>query len=134
MMGNFSIGEYFKEGAVELAWEFLNEHLELDLDRLWVSVFGGDPGLGLGEDEVAIAAWEKVGFPRERIVGLPRSENFWQAGETGPCGPCSEMYYDRGEELSLRPARLRARLPAASATSSSGTSSSWSSTSARTAS
>jgi alanyl-tRNA synthetase len=100
MMGNFSIGEYFKEGAVELAWEFLNEHLKVDLDKLWVSVFGGDPGLGLGEDEVAIAAWEKVGFPRERIVGLPRSENFWQAGETGPCGPCSEMYYDRGEELS----------------------------------
>ena len=100
MLGNFSIGEYFKEGAVELAWEFLNGHLRIDLDRLWVSVFGGDPGLGLGEDEVAIAAWEAVGFTRERIVGLPRSENFWQAGETGPCGPCSEMYYDRGEELS----------------------------------
>jgi alanyl-tRNA synthetase len=100
MMGNFSIGEYFKEGAVELAWEFMFEHLEIDRDRLWVSVFGGDTGLGLGEDEVAIEAWVKVGMPRERIVGLPRSENFWQAGETGPCGPCSEMYYDRGEELS----------------------------------
>ncbi|MGH3080531.1 MAG: alanine--tRNA ligase, partial [Gaiellaceae bacterium] len=98
MMGNFSIGEYFKEGAVELAWEFLTEHLKIDLDRLWVSVFAGDPELGLGEDEVAIAAWEKVGQPRDRIVGLPRSENFWQAGDTGPCGPCSEMYYDRGEE------------------------------------
>jgi alanyl-tRNA synthetase len=100
MLGNFSIGEYFKEGAVELAWEFLFEHLKIDLDRLWVSVFAGDPVLGLGEDEVAIAAWEQVGMPRERIVGLPRSENFWQAGETGPCGPCSETYYDRGEELS----------------------------------
>ncbi len=100
MMGNFSIGEYFKEGAVELAWEFLFEHLRIDEERLWVSVFAGDPELGLGEDEVAIAAWEAVGMPRERIVGLPRSENFWQAGETGPCGPCSEMYYDRGEELS----------------------------------
>jgi alanyl-tRNA synthetase len=100
MMGNFSIGEYFKEGAVELAWEFLFEHLRIDRDRLWVSVFGGDTGLGLGEDEVAIEAWVKVGMPRDRIVGLPRSENFWQAGETGPCGPCSEMYYDRGEELS----------------------------------
>jgi alanyl-tRNA synthetase len=100
MLGNFSIGEYFKEGAVELAWEFMFEQLEIDLDRLWVSVFAGDPVLGLGEDEVAIAAWEKVGMPRERIVGLPRSENFWQAGEIGPCGPCSEMYYDRGEELS----------------------------------
>jgi alanyl-tRNA synthetase len=100
MLGNFSIGEYFKEGAVEFAWEFMFEQLKIDLDRLWVSVFAGDPVLGLGEDEVAIAAWEKVGMPRERIVGLPRSENFWQAGETGPCGPCSEMYYDRGEELS----------------------------------
>jgi alanyl-tRNA synthetase len=100
MLGNFSIGEYFKEGAVELAWEFMFQHLKIELDRLWVSVFAGDPGLRLGEDEVAIAAWEAVGMPRERIVGLPRSENFWQAGETGPCGPCSEMYYDRGEELS----------------------------------
>jgi alanyl-tRNA synthetase len=99
-MGNFSIGEYFKEGAVELAWEFLFEQLRIDRDRLWVSVFGGDTGLGLGEDEVAIEAWVKVGMPRDRIVGLPRSENFWQAGETGPCGPCSEMYYDRGEALS----------------------------------
>jgi alanyl-tRNA synthetase len=100
MLGNFSIGEYFKEGAVELAWEFLFEQLKIDAEQLWVSVFAGDPELGLGEDEVAIAAWEKVGQPRERIVGLPRSENFWQAGETGPCGPCSEMYYDRGPELS----------------------------------
>jgi alanyl-tRNA synthetase len=100
MMGNFSIGEYFKEGAVELAWEFMRDHLQLDFDKLWVSVFAGDPGLGLGEDEVAISAWEAVGQPRERIVGLPRTENFWQAGETGPCGACSEMYYDRGPELS----------------------------------
>ena len=100
MMGNFSIGEYFKEGAVELAWEFMFDQLEIDRDRLWVSVFAGDPELGLGEDEVAIAAWEKVGLERERIVGLPRTENFWQAGETGPCGPCSEMYFDRGEALS----------------------------------
>jgi alanyl-tRNA synthetase len=65
---------------------------------LWATVFAGDPELGLGEDEVAVAAWERVGIPRERIVGLPRSENFWQAADTGPCGPCSEMYYDRGEE------------------------------------
>jgi alanyl-tRNA synthetase len=103
MLGNFSIGEYFKDGAVELAWEFMTEHLKIDLDLLWVSVFAGDPELRLGEDEVAIAAWEKVGQPRERIVGLPRTENFWQAGDTGPCGPCSEMYYDRGEELCGQP-------------------------------
>jgi alanyl-tRNA synthetase len=100
MMGNFSIGEYFKEGAVELAWEFMRDQLKIDFDKLWVSVFAGDPGLGLGEDEVAINAWVSVGMPRERIVGLSRSENFWQAGETGPCGPCSEMYYDRGDALS----------------------------------
>jgi alanyl-tRNA synthetase len=100
MLGNWSIGEYFKEGAVELAWEFMFEQLKIDPELLWVSVFAGDPELGLGEDEIAIAAWEKVGQPRDRIVGLPRSENFWQAGDTGPCGPCSEMYYDRGEELS----------------------------------
>jgi alanyl-tRNA synthetase len=100
MLGNWSIGEYFKEGAVELAWEFMFEQLKIEPELLWVSVFAGDPELGLGEDEVAIAAWEKVGQPRDRIVGLPRSENFWQAGDTGPCGPCSEMYYDRGAELS----------------------------------
>ncbi|HEX2292048.1 MAG TPA: alanine--tRNA ligase [Gaiellaceae bacterium] len=100
MMGNFSVGEYFKEGAVEHAWEFMRDRLELDFDKLWVSVFAGDPNLGLGEDEVAIRAWEAVGQPRERVVGLPRTENFWQAGETGPCGPCSEMYFDRGPELS----------------------------------
>jgi alanyl-tRNA synthetase len=100
MMGNFSIGEYFKEGAVELAWAFMRDQLKIDFDKLWVSVFAGDPGLGLGEDEVAIKAWESVGMPRERMVGLSRLENFWQAGETGPCGPCSEMYYDRGEALS----------------------------------
>src|SRR5215210_2716961 len=100
MMGNFSIGEYFKEGAVEHAWEFMFEHLGIDLDRLWVSVFAGDPELRLGEDTVAIDAWVKVGMPRFWIVGPAPTENFWQAGETGPCGPCSEMYFDRGEALS----------------------------------
>src|SRR4029453_13478154 len=100
MLGNFSFGQYFKDGAVELAWEFITERMGFDPDLLWATVFAGDPELGLGLDEVAIAAWERVGMPRERIVALPRSENFWQAGETGPCGPCSEMYYDRGEELS----------------------------------
>jgi alanyl-tRNA synthetase len=60
--------------------------------------FAGDPELDSGEDEVAIAGWERVGIPRERIVGLPRAENFWQAADTGPCGPCSELYYDRGVE------------------------------------
>src|SRR5438105_15403728 len=60
MLGNFSFGQYFKEGAVELAWEFLRDHLRIDFDRLWVSVFAGDPELGLGEDDVAIRAWEAI--------------------------------------------------------------------------
>jgi alanyl-tRNA synthetase len=100
MLGNFSFGQYFKEGAVELAWEFLFEHMQIDLERLWVSVFAGDAELGLGEDEVAVAAWKRVGMPPERIVRLPRSENFWSVGGPGPCGPDTEMYYDRGPELS----------------------------------
>jgi len=97
MLGNFSFGEYFKDGAVDYAWEFITERMHLEADRLWASVFAGDPELGLGEDDVAVASWERY-LPRERIVGLSRSENFWQAADTGPCGPCSEIYYDRGEE------------------------------------
>jgi alanyl-tRNA synthetase len=98
MLGNFSFGDYFKDGAVDFAWEFVTGRMGFEPELLWATVFAGDPELGLGEDEVAVAAWERVGIPRERIVGLPRSENFWQAADTGPCGPCSEMYYDRGEE------------------------------------
>ena len=98
MLGNFSFGDYFKDGAIDLAWEFVTEHLRFPTDRLWATVFAGDPELGLGEDEVAVAGWLRVGVPADRIRGLPRSENFWQAGPTGPCGPCSELYYDRGAE------------------------------------
>jgi alanyl-tRNA synthetase len=98
MLGNFSIGDYFKQGAVERAWELSLDGYGLDPDRIWITVFEGDEALGLGTDEEAIAAWESVGVPRERIVECPRSENFWQAGPTGPCGPCSELYYDRGLE------------------------------------
>ena len=100
MLGNFSFGDYFKDGAMDFAWEFSTAHMGLDPDRIWPTVFAGDPELGLGEDEVAIAGWMRIGVPRERIIGLPRSENFWgPAGTTGPCGPCSELNYDRGEEL-----------------------------------
>ena len=74
--------------------------MRLDPDRIWPTVFAGDPELGLGEDEEAVRGWLRKGVPRERIIGLPRSENFWgPAGATGPCGPCSELNYDRGEEL-----------------------------------
>jgi alanyl-tRNA synthetase len=97
MLGNFSFGDYFKEGAVDYAWELVTERLKLDPERLWATIFAGDPELALGEDEVAAKAWEKY-LPRDRILGMPRSENFWQAADTGPCGPCSELYYDRGEK------------------------------------
>ena len=98
MLGNFSIGDYFKEGAIELAWELSLEGFGFDPESIWITVFEGDPNLGLGPDEEAIAAWEAVGVPRERIIPCARSENFWQAGPTGPCGPCSELYLDLGAE------------------------------------
>jgi alanyl-tRNA synthetase len=98
MLGNFSFGQYFKDGAIELATEFIQEHLRIDWDRIWVTVHAGDPELGLGEDAVAIGLWERIGVPRERIVGLPSSENFWSVGGPGPCGPDSEIYFDYGEE------------------------------------
>ncbi|HZT17463.1 MAG TPA: alanine--tRNA ligase [Gaiellaceae bacterium] len=98
MMGNFSFGRYFKQGAIEYARDFLTDRLRLDWDRLWVSVHAGDPQLGLGPDEVAIEHWLRVGMPRERIVPLPSSENFWSVGGPGPCGPDSEIYFDWGEE------------------------------------
>src|SRR5829696_10036477 len=99
MLGNFSIGDYFKQGAVEFAWEFSREGFGFDADDIWVTVFEGDEALGLGPDEEAIEAWLSVGVPRERIVPLSREDNFWQAGLTGPCGPCSELYLDRGPEF-----------------------------------
>src|SRR5215211_7905588 len=96
MLGNFSLGDYFKQGAVEYAWELSLQGFGFRPEDIWITVFEGDEELGLGPDEEAIAAWESVGVPRERIVLCPRSENFWQAGPTGPCGPCSELYLDRG--------------------------------------
>ncbi|MGH3047317.1 MAG: alanine--tRNA ligase [Gaiellaceae bacterium] len=98
MLGNFSFGRYFKDGAIEYATEFVREQLKLDWERIWVTVHAGDPDLGLGEDETAIELWERIGMPRERIVRLPSSENFWSVGGPGPCGPDSEIYFDYGEE------------------------------------
>jgi len=98
MLGNFSIGDYFKEGAIRFAWEFSLEYLKLDRDRLWISYFEGDEEIE--PDYEAVNYWEAVGLPKERMVGLPRSANFWgPVGQTGPCGPCSELYYDRGPEF-----------------------------------
>jgi alanyl-tRNA synthetase len=96
MLGNFSFGDYFKREAIEWAWELSREVFGLQERDIWVTVFEGDEGLGLGADEEAIAHWLEMGVPRERIVECPRSENFWQAGPAGPCGPSSELYFDRG--------------------------------------
>jgi alanyl-tRNA synthetase len=96
MLGNFSIGDYFKQQAVEMAWELSLEGFGFDAGDIWITVFEGDEELGIGPDEEAIEAWQSVGVPLGRIVKCPRSENFWQGGPTGPCGPCSELYLDRG--------------------------------------
>jgi alanyl-tRNA synthetase len=96
MMGNFSFGDYFKDEAVDYAWEWVTGVLKLEPERLWATVHEGDPLLDLAEDMVAIEAWKRVGIPEERIVRLGK-DNFWTAAETGPCGQCSEIFYDRGE-------------------------------------
>ncbi len=96
MMGSWSIGDYFKEEAITLAWEFLTKEMNLDPNRLWPTVFAGDEEIE--KDEESIRLWQKVGVPKERIVPLPACENLWVSGPTGPFGPCSEMYFDRGEE------------------------------------
>jgi alanyl-tRNA synthetase len=99
MLGNFSIGDYFKAEAIAFAWELSLQGFGFAAQDIWVTVFEGDEQLGLGADDEAIALWQQVGVPRERIVPCPRAENFWQAGPTGPCGPCSELYIDRGAHL-----------------------------------
>jgi alanyl-tRNA synthetase len=96
MLGNFSFGDYFKEGAVAYGYELSTQGFGFEPEQIWVTVFGGDDELGIGPDEEAIACWRSVGVPDERIVLLGREDNFWQAGPTGPCGPCSELYLDRG--------------------------------------
>jgi alanyl-tRNA synthetase len=96
MLGNFSFGDYFKEDAIRFAWELLVEEYGLDPRRLWFSIFEGDSEVPA--DEEAAALWEKVGAPRERILRFGRKDNFWQMGDTGPCGPCSEIHYYMGED------------------------------------
>ena len=98
MLGSWSFGRYFKEGAIEYATEFIQDRLKLDWDRIWPSVHAGDPELGLGPDEEAIRSGRRSGCRAERITPLPSSENFWSVGGPGPCGPDSEIYYDWGEE------------------------------------
>jgi alanyl-tRNA synthetase len=98
MLGSWSIGNYFKDRAIELAYDLLTGDLGLDPARLYVTVFGGDTGLGLPADEESALAWERVGIPRDRIVALPAEDNFWgPAGDSGPCGPCTEVFLDTGD-------------------------------------
>jgi alanyl-tRNA synthetase len=94
MLGNFSFGDYFKEEAISFAWQFLTKELGLDQSRLSVSVFAGDAKTPPDTDAENI--WhKKVGLPKDRIKRLGRADNFWQMGDVGPCGPCTEIYYDR---------------------------------------
>ena len=98
MLGNFSFGDYFKEDAIKFAWDLLVNEFRLDPARLWFTVFEGDDEVGPDED--AEKFWEQVGAPRERILQFGRKDNFWQMGETGPCGPCSEIHYYMGDDPS----------------------------------
>ncbi len=98
MLGNFSFGDYFKEGAIAFAWELLTREYALDPKRMVITVFGGDASLGLGPDDEARAIWRKVtGFSDERIIGLGLKDNFWMMGDTGPQGPCSEIHHYIGD-------------------------------------
>ena len=96
MLGNFSFGDYFKKEAIEYAWDLLVNELKLDPKRLWFSVYEGDAEVGA--DDEARALWEKVGASPNRILGFGRKDNFWQMGDTGPCGPCSEIHYYTGDD------------------------------------
>ena len=98
MLGSWSIGHYFKERAVELAFELLVDHFGFPAEKLYVSVYQGNPEIGLPPDDVTANAWEKVGIARDHIVYLGE-DNFWgPAGDHGPCGPCTEVYFDTGPE------------------------------------
>ncbi len=92
MLGNFSFGDYFKERAIELAWNLITKEFGLPKDKLSVTVYS--------EDDEAFGLWRKIaGLPEERIIRISTSDNFWQMGDTGPCGPCSEIFYDHGEHI-----------------------------------
>jgi alanyl-tRNA synthetase len=96
MLGNFSFGDYFKEGAIAFAWEFLTDVLQLPVDKLWVTIYR--------DDDDAFNIWHRqVGVPAERIVRLGEKDNFWAMGDTGPCGPCSEIHIDQGPALGTGP-------------------------------
>ncbi|WP_207261643.1 alanine--tRNA ligase [Desulfovibrio sp. Huiquan2017] len=96
MLGNFSFGDYFKEDAIRFCWQFLTEELKLDKNRLYITIYK--------DDDEAGELWRKVaGVPEDRIYRLGEKDNFWSMGDTGPCGPCSEVHYDQGEEVGCGP-------------------------------
>ncbi|CAO3583770.1 unnamed protein product [Absidia cylindrospora] len=95
MLGNWSFGDYFKVDATRFAWEYLTKVLKLPEDRLYVSYFGGDEKLGLEPDLEAKQIWMDLGVEEKRLLPGDSKDNFWEMGETGPCGPCSEIHYDR---------------------------------------
>jgi len=103
MLGNFSFGDYFKKDAIAYAWELLTskEWFGIDPDRLYCTVFEGDAKVP--RDDEAERLWVETGVPRERIFGMGAKDNFWQMGDTGPCGPCSEIFYDLGIEAAEEP-------------------------------
>src|SRR5690348_12167162 len=106
MLGNFSFGDYFKKDATAFAWELITakDQFALPLEKLYFTVFGGAEvasGKKLGPDDDAAKLWAAVGAPKDRIVAIPGlKENFWAMGDTGPCGPCSEIFYDMGPAAS----------------------------------
>jgi alanyl-tRNA synthetase len=95
MLGNFSFGDYFKEDAVKFAWDFLAGDMGLPKDKLYATIHEGDQEMGLGVDEEAKTFWARY-LPSERILEFPTKDNFWSMGDTGPCGPCSEIIIDQG--------------------------------------
>jgi alanyl-tRNA synthetase len=105
MLGNFSFGDYFKREAIQFAWELVTseEWYGIPKDRLYVTIFEGDPANGVPRDDEAEGYWIEAGVPKERIKEYGLKDNFWQMGETGPCGPCSEIFYDMGMEAAETP-------------------------------
>ena len=100
MLGNWSFDDYFKAEAIEWAWEFLTKVLGIEADRLWATVFGGDKEDNLPADEEAANLWTKVtSISPDRVLAFGRKDNFWEMGETGPCGPCSEIHIDLGPQM-----------------------------------